>query len=72
MGVYRNVGIPKWLVYDGKSHLQIDDDLGVHPNLGNLQIVLERHHIPLMAFPSDLPGRPWTKRPGERFPFSEC
>ena len=28
MGVSMNCGTPKWLVHEGKSHLEMDDDWG--------------------------------------------
>ena len=37
MGVSKNRGTPKWMVYNGKPYEQMDD-LGVPPFFGNIEI----------------------------------
>ena len=41
MGVSWNGGTPKWKVYNGKSHLEMDDDWGFR-FLGNPHILYEQ------------------------------
>ena len=42
MGVSKNRGTPKWMVYNGKSLLKCDDLGGTPPILGNTHMDQER------------------------------
>ncbi len=39
MGVSKNNGIPKWMVYNGKPYEQMDDLGGKNPIFGNTHMV---------------------------------
>ena len=38
MGVSKNSGTPKWMVFNGKPHEQMDDFGGKHTIFGNIHI----------------------------------